>query len=47
MKPFIGSVLTIAVIAVVSSFVLGNQKMSAQDIYQSQSGSVRLDSGAK
>jgi hypothetical protein len=45
MKPFIGGVLTIAVIAVISSFVLENQKMSAQDIYQSQSGKGRLDSG--
>ncbi len=46
MKPFLGSVLTIAVIAVVSSFVLGNVKMSSQDVYQSQSGNVRLGDGA-
>ncbi len=47
MKPFLGSVATIALIAVVSSFVLGNVKMSAQDVYQSQSGNVRLDSGTQ
>ena len=47
MKPFVGSVLTIAIIAVVSSFVLGGMKMSAQDVYSSQSGNVRLDSGTK
>jgi len=45
MRPFLGSVAAIAVIAVVSSFILGNIKMSSQDVYQSQSGNVRLDSG--
>jgi len=45
MKPFIGSVATIAVITIVSFFILGNVKMSAQDIYQSQTGNVRLGSG--
>ncbi len=47
MKPFIGSLLAIALVAVVSSFVLGNMKMSAQDVFQSQTGNVRLDSGTK
>jgi len=46
MKPFLGSLLTIAIIAVASSFILSNQKMSAQDVYQSQSGDVRLGNGA-
>jgi hypothetical protein len=47
MKPFLGSVLTIAVIAVVSSIILANVKMSSQDVYQSQSGNVRLGDGVK
>ncbi len=45
MKSFVGSLLTIALVAVVSSIVLGNVKMSAQDVFQSQSGNVRLGSG--
>lgn len=47
MKSFIGSLVTIAVIAVVSSFVLSDMNMSAQDVYQTQSGNVRLDSDTK
>ncbi len=47
MKPFLGSLLTIALIAVVSSIVLGNVKMSSQDVFQSQSGNVRLGDGVK
>jgi predicted outer membrane lipoprotein len=47
MRPFIGSLLAIAFIAVLSSFVLENMDMSAQDVFQSQTGNVRLDSGTK
>ena len=45
MKPFIASLLTIAVIAIGADFFLSSQKMSAKDVYQSQSGNVRLGNG--
>lgn len=46
MKPFIASLLTIAVIAIGADFYLSTQKMSAKDVFQSQSGNVRLGNSA-
>jgi len=45
MKPFMGSLIVIAIVTVVSSYVLEEMKMSAEDVFQSQTGNVRLDSG--
>jgi len=47
MKPFLGSLIVIAIVSVVSSYVLENMEMSAQDVFQTQTGNVRLDSGTK
>lgn len=43
MKPFFSSIVIIAIIAFGSSLVLENQKMSAKDVFKSQTGNVRLD----
>ena len=47
MKPFLGSLLVIAIVSVVSSYVLESMEMSAQDVFQTQTGNVRLGSATK
>jgi hypothetical protein len=42
-KAFLASIVAIVVISVAAYYGLNQLKMSAADVYQSQTGSVRLD----
>lgn len=46
MKAFIASIFAIVVIAVAAYFALETVDMTAESVYQSKHGSVRLDSGS-